>query len=125
MQGDISESYQTRDATLAPVADCESIDGRTVHRQTLDVQELPREVAPGVNLNAWTFNGSYMGPTLRGRVGDIFEITLINNGSMGHSVDFHAGTVSPEGFAAGRQHRAGAACRVECITLGRVRQVST
>ncbi|WP_237222894.1 multicopper oxidase domain-containing protein [Rothia nasimurium] len=96
LQGDISESYQTRDATLAPVADGESIDGRTVHRQTLDVQELPREIAPGVNLNAWTFNGSYMGPTLRGRVGDIFEITLVNNGSMGHSVDFHAGTVSPD-----------------------------
>ncbi|WP_326503377.1 multicopper oxidase domain-containing protein [Rothia nasimurium] len=96
LQGDISESYQTRDATLAPVPEGENVDGRTVHRQTLDVQELPREIAPGVNLNAWTFNGSYMGPTLRGRVGDIFEITLVNNGSMGHSVDFHAGTVSPD-----------------------------
>ena len=96
LQGDISESYQTRNATLAPVPEGENVDGRTVHRQTLDVQELPREIAPGVNLNAWTFNGSYMGPTLRGRVGDIFEITLVNNGSMGHSVDFHAGTVSPD-----------------------------
>lgn len=96
LQGDISESYQTRDAALAPVPEGENVDGRTVHRQTLDVQELPREIAPGINLNAWTFNGSYMGPTLRGRVGDIFEITLVNNGSMGHSVDFHAGTVSPD-----------------------------
>lgn len=96
LQGHISESYQTRDAVLAPVPEGENVDGRTLHRQTLDVQELPREIAPGVNLNAWTFNGSYMGPTLRGRVGDIFEITLVNNGSMGHSVDFHAGTVSPD-----------------------------
>lgn len=96
LQGDISDDYQTRDAALAPVPGGETVDGRTVHRQTLDVQELPREIAPGVTLNAWTFNGSYMGPTLRGRVGDIFEITLVNNGSMGHSVDFHAGTVSPD-----------------------------
>ena len=96
LQGDISDDYQTRDAALAPVPEGETVDGRTVHRQTLDVQELPREIAPGVTLNAWTFNGSYMGPTLRGRVGDIFEITLVNNGSMGHSVDFHAGTVSPD-----------------------------
>ncbi|MDO4822408.1 MAG: multicopper oxidase domain-containing protein [Rothia sp. (in: high G+C Gram-positive bacteria)] len=96
LQGDIADDYQTRDAALAPVPEGETVDGRTVHRQTLDVQELPREIAPGVTLNAWTFNGSYMGPTLRGRVGDIFEITLVNNGSMGHSVDFHAGTVSPD-----------------------------
>lgn len=96
LQGDISDDYQTRDAALAPVPEGDTVDGRTVHRQTLDVQELPREIAPGVTLNAWTFNGSYMGPTLRGRVGDIFEITLVNNGSMGHSVDFHAGTVSPD-----------------------------
>lgn len=96
LQGDISDDYQTHDAALAPVPEGETVDGRTVHRQTLDVQELPREIAPGVTLNAWTFNGSYMGPTLRGRVGDIFEITLVNNGSMGHSVDFHAGTVSPD-----------------------------
>lgn len=96
LQGDISDDYQTRDAALAPVPEGETVDGRTVHRQTLDVQEIPREIAPGVTLNAWTFNGSYMGPTLRGRVGDIFEITLVNNGTMGHSVDFHAGTVSPD-----------------------------
>ncbi|MGV3016768.1 multicopper oxidase domain-containing protein [Rothia sp. 88186D007BW] len=94
-QGEISPDYQTRDAVLAPVPEGDVVDGRTVHRQTLDVQELPREIAPGVDLNTWTYNGSYMGPTLHGQVGDIFEITLVNNGTMGHSVDFHAGIVAP------------------------------
>ena len=37
-----------------------------------------------------------MGPTLRGKLGDVFEITLVNKGTMAHSVDFHAGMVSPD-----------------------------
>ena len=37
-----------------------------------------------------------MGPVLHGKLGDVFEITLENNGSMGHSLDFHAGMVSPD-----------------------------
>lgn len=96
LQGDISEDYQSRDAALAPIPEGQNVDGRTVHRQTFEVQELTREIAPGTTLNAWTYNGSYMGPTLHGQVGDIFEITLVNNGSMGHSIDFHASTVAPD-----------------------------
>ena len=45
----------------------------------------------------WTFNGQSPGPTLHGRVGDIFDITLVNEGSIGHSIDFHAGSLAPEG----------------------------
>lgn len=44
----------------------------------------------------WTFNGTSPGPTLHGRVGDRFVITLENHGTMGHSIDFHAGEVSPD-----------------------------
>src|SRR5690606_19696977 len=36
------------------------------------------------------------GPTLRGKVGDVFEITLVNDGTMGHSIDFHAGSLAPD-----------------------------
>jgi len=31
---------------------------------------------------------------LRGKVGDIFTITLVNDGKMGHSIDFHASKVA-------------------------------
>ncbi len=84
------EGFTTRSPELAPASN------ETVHRMTLDVQEVAREVAPGVTQDVWTYNGQYMGPTLRGKVGDAFEITLTNGGTMGHSVDFHAGDISPD-----------------------------
>jgi len=71
--------------------------GERVHRLTLTVQEVPLEVAPGVWQRRWTFDGQVPGPTLHGRVGDVFEITLVNDGSMGHSIDFHAGELAPDG----------------------------
>lgn len=67
-----------------------------VHKVTLDVSEIAMPVSEGHNRGRWTFNGQPMGPVLRGKVGDRFEITLVNNGTMSHSVDFHAGMVSPD-----------------------------
>lgn len=89
------ENFTARDAVLAPVEDGEIENGVTVHRRTIEVQELNQEIAPGLEMHAWTFGGQIMGEPLRGRVGDVFEITLVNNGTMGHSIDFHAGMVSP------------------------------
>jgi nitrite reductase (NO-forming) len=43
----------------------------------------------------WTFNGQVPGPVLRGHIGDVFNVTLVNDGSMGHSIDFHASKVAP------------------------------
>jgi nitrite reductase (NO-forming) len=67
-----------------------------VHRVRLEVTETVREVAPGVRQPVWTYNGTAPGPTLHGRVGDRFEITLVNNGTIGHSIDFHAGALAPD-----------------------------
>jgi nitrite reductase (NO-forming) len=44
----------------------------------------------------WTYNGTVPGPTLRGRVGDLFTITFVNDGSTGHGMDFHAGSLAPD-----------------------------
>lgn len=68
----------------------------TVHELTLTATEEELEVAPGVTQTRWTFNGQVPAPTLRGRVGDVFEITLVNDGTMGHSIDFHAGALAPD-----------------------------
>ncbi|WP_028049042.1 multicopper oxidase domain-containing protein [Cellulomonas sp. URHD0024] len=70
--------------------------GPTTHRRTLTVREVEREVAPGVRQRLWTFDGQAPGPVLRGAVGDRFEITLVNDGSIGHSIDFHAGALAPD-----------------------------
>lgn len=80
----------TIDPVLAPAEDS------TLHKVTLRASEMRGYIAPGVEQNLWTFNGGPVGPTLRGRVGDEFEVTLINDGTMSHSLDFHAGMVSPD-----------------------------
>lgn len=67
-----------------------------VHEITLRASEFTGYAAPGVEQEHWVFNGAPLGPTLRGKVGDEFVVTLINDGSMSHSVDFHAGMVSPD-----------------------------
>jgi nitrite reductase (NO-forming) len=50
-----------------------------------------------VRQRLWTFDGTAPGPVLHGRVGDRFEITLVNRASVGHSIDFHAGETAPDG----------------------------
>jgi len=67
----------------------------TVHKVTFDIEEKQIEIAPGVSQLMWTYNGEVPGPILRGKVGDTFEVTLINQGSMSHSIDFHASEVAP------------------------------
>lgn len=68
----------------------------TVHEVTLTVSELEVEVAPGVRQTRWAYNGQVPGPTLRGKLGDTFVITLVNDGTIGHSIDFHAGALAPD-----------------------------
>ncbi|MBM6401428.1 multicopper oxidase domain-containing protein [Phycicoccus sp. MQZ13P-5] len=78
------------DAVLPPLT------SERTHHVTLRVAEVDLEVAPGVRQRRWTYNGSVPGPTLHGRVGDMFVVTLVNASSMGHSVDFHAGETPPD-----------------------------
>jgi nitrite reductase (NO-forming) len=68
--------------------------GGTEHAVTLRATEKVIEVAPGVTQELWTFNDQVPGPILRGRVGDIFTVTLVNEGALGHSIDFHASKVA-------------------------------
>lgn len=84
-----------QDAALAPAADPAAAP--ELHRERWVVEEVETEVAPGVRQTVWTFGGTAPGPVLRGRVGDTFEITLVNDGSIGHSIDFHAGALAPDG----------------------------
>jgi nitrite reductase (NO-forming) len=94
----------TGGGTAAPAAPSDVVDpalppltGERVHQLTLTVREVALEVAPGVWQKRWTYNGSPVGPTLHGRVGDTFVVTLVNDASMGHSIDFHAGSLAPSG----------------------------
>lgn len=66
------------------------------HHITLRASEHMDLLAPGVERAVWSFNGITPGPILRGKVGDTVHITLINDGTMGHSIDFHAGDIAPD-----------------------------
>lgn len=76
------------DPTLAPAP------GGTEHQITLRATETELEVAPGVTQMMWTFEDQVPGPILRGKVGDLFTVTLVNEGEVGHSIDFHASKVA-------------------------------
>ncbi len=82
------EDWQPFDPALEPAP------GGTEHTISLSAEETVMEVAPGVTQEMWTFNQQFPGPTLRGKVGDIFTVTLTNNGKIGHSIDFHASKVA-------------------------------
>ena len=65
-------------------------------RVTLEVVEVAAEIAPGVTMDAMTYGGAVVGPVLRSELGARLTVDLVNHGSMGHSLDLHAGRVSPD-----------------------------
>ncbi|HET8845164.1 MAG TPA: multicopper oxidase domain-containing protein [Ktedonobacteraceae bacterium] len=66
-----------------------ALQGSTVN-VTLTVKEVLVSLAPNVAYHAWTFNGTVPGPVIRVRQGQTIHFTLVNEGMMPHSIDFHA-----------------------------------
>ena len=87
--------FKAFDAALPP-APASPDGGPMTHRHTFTVKEQVMQVGAGVTQRRLTFNGQVPGPVLRGKVGDTFEITLVNDGTMSHSLDFHAGITPPD-----------------------------
>ncbi|MEO6773653.1 MAG: copper-containing nitrite reductase [Kofleriaceae bacterium] len=67
----------------------------------LTVNELEKELSPGVRYTVWTFGGQVPGKFIRVRQGDIVEVRLKNDPSskLPHNIDLHAVT-GPGGGAA-------------------------
>lgn len=89
------------DATLRPLAPGAS---KTIQ---LDTTHKIIEISPGVRFSAWTFGDQVPGPTIRARVGDKIRFSMTNRSDeavqapeitapMMHSMDFHAGMLSPQ-----------------------------
>lgn len=85
-----SAGFEPYDAALPPAG------GGEIHEVTMRISNETVEVAPGVTQEMWTFNGTVPGPTLRGEVGDEFVVTLVNDGTQAHSIDFHASFLAPD-----------------------------
>ena len=82
--GDLAAVY---DATLPP------LDPNPNKSLVIEALDTTVEVAAGVKLNAWTFDGVVPGKVVRMRQGDALDFTLRNNGAIGHSIDFHAAQI--------------------------------
>ena len=87
---DYAATIDARDPVLPPATN------ETERYYTFTVTEQTVNVTSSLTRETWTFNGEAPGPILRGHIGDTFHITLVNNGTMSHSLDFHAGLVAPD-----------------------------
>ncbi len=60
----------------------------------LEVKEVVKQIAEGVNYTFWTFGGEVPGKFIRVRQGDVVEFHLQNNpdNKMPHNIDLHAVT---------------------------------
>ena len=65
----------------------------TTRHFSLIVTNAPITIATNVTYDAWTFNGTVPGPTIRVNQGDTIDFTLYNPTSEAHSIDFHAAQV--------------------------------
>lgn len=89
-------------ASSAPVARASSptlpplLGNGDVVAVTIAATDATVEIASGVQYNAWTFEGTVPGPILHVRQGQTINVTFVNNGTMGHSIDFHAAEVAPD-----------------------------
>ena len=63
---------------------------------TITTSDATVEIASDVTYQAWTFGGTVPGPILHVRQGQTVNVTFVNQGTMDHSIDFHAAEVPPD-----------------------------
>jgi nitrite reductase (NO-forming) len=74
------------DAVLPPAG------SQHVKQITVVARDTVQEIASGVKVPLWTFNGSVPAPVIHVRQGDEVRVSFVNKTPLAHSVDFHAAT---------------------------------
>lgn len=74
-------------AAVAPASDA------PVKEFRIPVVDTTLTIAPGVTYSGWTFGGTVPGPVLRVRAGDLVKVRVVNDGTIPHSIDFHAARI--------------------------------
>jgi nitrite reductase (NO-forming) len=59
------------------------------HEYTLIARDTTLQIAPGVRVDAWTYNGTIPGPTLTATEGDRVIVHFINKSLLPHTVHLH------------------------------------
>jgi nitrite reductase (NO-forming) len=88
--GTTNVAFKPFDPTLQPVA------GERNTKLQFTAREAPVKIADDVTISAWTFDGDIPGPVVHVKQGDSVEFTLLNQGSIPHSMDFHAAQIDPK-----------------------------
>lgn len=70
-------------------------ESRTI-RLNWRAEEVPIRISDTTVVAGWTFEGNIPGPIVHCRVGDTVEFTLTNEGTIPHSMDFHAAQIDPK-----------------------------
>jgi nitrite reductase (NO-forming) len=79
--GELATVY---DATLPP------LDPNPNKTLVIEVTDQEIEVAAGIRMAAWSFDGVVPGKVVHVRQGDTINFTLRNRATTGHSIDFHS-----------------------------------
>ncbi len=66
------------------------------HEYTLIAQDTTVEIAPGIRVDAWTYNNTIPGPTLTATEGDRVIVHFINKTPLPHTVHLHGDHPSKE-----------------------------
>jgi nitrite reductase (NO-forming) len=88
---ELAKAHKPYDATLPPLTDGDVVKVKMV------MKDRVVEIAPGVKYRVWAFDGDYSapGPIVHVREGQKVEFTLVNEGAIPHSMDFHAARIAP------------------------------
>ena len=75
------------DAALAPAS------AAPIKEFRIPIEDEKLQIADGVTYDGWTFGGTVPGPVMHVRQGDSVRVTVVNEASMPHSIDFHAARI--------------------------------
>jgi FtsP/CotA-like multicopper oxidase with cupredoxin domain len=64
-------------------------NGQTLREYNIVAMDKTIEVAPGIEYQAWTYNGRIPGPTLRATEGDRMRVHFVNASPHPHTLHFH------------------------------------
>ncbi|PGF15050.1 copper oxidase [Natrinema sp. CBA1119] len=71
-------------------------NGRTVREFEFTAVDTTITIAPGIEFEAWAFNGQVPGPTIRAVEGDLIRVTFENFGRHAHTIHPHLKNLDPE-----------------------------
>ena len=90
----LAQSSQPQRQNLLPSSS--SSQQPKTHEYTLIAENTTLEIAPGVRVDAWTYNGTIPGPTITATEGDRVIIHFINKTPLPHTIHLHGDHPSQE-----------------------------